>query len=235
MFQRSLRRPGARAFTLVELLVVIGIIALLISILLPSLARAREQGNRTKCLSNLRNIMSAMIIYSNENKGFYPKSATTGAGVEDDVIFWQAARNLDHSAIAPMLGRPVKREILICPSDNVDARRHTGNGGYRFSYSMNLRMSRIKVVRVVNQTEKVVFYEEDENTLDDCNASLDQNASIDLLSIRHDNTRQLPDNESTGISLNGGRYGNAAFVDGHVEYVERNWLHQPQRYDPALR
>lgn len=230
---RSLQ--GRSAFTLVELLVVIGIIALLISILLPSLAAAREQGNRTKCLSNLRNIATALIIYSNENKGYYPKSATTGTGDPQDVIYWQPARNLDESMIAPALGRPMKRELLICPSDNVEARKYTGNGGYRFSYAMNLRMSRIKVVRILNPTEKVVFYEEDENTLDDCNASLDQNASIDLLSIRHDRQRELPDNESTGISVNGGRYGNASFADGHVEYVERNWLHQPQRYDPLIR
>jgi prepilin-type N-terminal cleavage/methylation domain-containing protein len=66
----SRRGPYARrAFTLVELLVVIGVIALLISIMMPALRRARESANGVACSSNQRQIMAAFLMFANEHKG----------------------------------------------------------------------------------------------------------------------------------------------------------------------
>ena len=84
------RRPSSvrAAFTLVELLVVIGIIALLISILLPSLQRARMAALKTQDLSNIRQAALACVSYAGENRGKWPRGERgngfgTGMGSDD--------------------------------------------------------------------------------------------------------------------------------------------------------
>ena len=78
MFSPLRRRSADRAaFTLVELLVVIGIIAILISILIPTLSRARESAQRTQCLSNLRQMAVFLNMYANQFKGQVPLGCTS--------------------------------------------------------------------------------------------------------------------------------------------------------------
>ena len=72
--EARVRRNMRAAFTLVELLVVIGIIALMIGILLPALNKAREAARATQCLSNVRQLSQATIMWANEHRGKMPMS-----------------------------------------------------------------------------------------------------------------------------------------------------------------
>ena len=114
-------------FTLVELLVVIGLIALLVGILMPALARARESAERTACASNLRQAGVATAMYLNDNRGRFP---THAGGVWFSYYAWGGKAGTEYTNterfINPYIGRTRETsqtdqgvvEVFRCPSDN---------------------------------------------------------------------------------------------------------------------
>lgn len=113
------RTPRRPAFTLVELLVAIGIIAVLIGILLPVLSRARESANRTACLANIRSLDQALSLYANEYRDRVPLGH-----IEDEFQWDYTANFADGSSVfvthlgllkdAKLLQAP---QTFYCPSE----------------------------------------------------------------------------------------------------------------------
>lgn len=106
-------------FTLVELLVVIAIISLLASILLPSLANAREMAKAAACLSNLKNCGTGLMMYQSDNRTYYPAaySYVDGASSANGYMHWTAALTPDEYT-DPVTAKkyPKNAAQFVCPS-----------------------------------------------------------------------------------------------------------------------
>jgi prepilin-type N-terminal cleavage/methylation domain-containing protein/prepilin-type processing-associated H-X9-DG protein len=142
------------AFTLVELLVVIGIIAVLIAILMPALNRAREEARLTQCASNLRQIGQFFNAYAMEYNGFYPAIfglfSPTGNSSDNDgyydqfgnleVVMQAFELNVDSKAFVysqPTVNPSIRPPIWFCPSDIDPAHDPAGGDWRETSYHAN--------------------------------------------------------------------------------------------------
>jgi prepilin-type N-terminal cleavage/methylation domain-containing protein/prepilin-type processing-associated H-X9-DG protein len=226
----SYGKPGARrGFTLVELLVVIGIIALLISILLPALSKAKVAAAGAACASNMRQLGMAINLYATDYKGFAPRPASRGMGWKyDDWIYWRPdpILNLNRSPIAKYLGATVapganatsseKLATLIrCPADRDFETRE-----YKYSYTMNAWFGctpptastgapdyagdrRYRLAQVKRSSEKMMLGEE--------------KLPNDGRWVVRDSTEQNHD-----MAFLHGQKGNVLFADFHVDRVGEN-------------
>jgi prepilin-type N-terminal cleavage/methylation domain-containing protein/prepilin-type processing-associated H-X9-DG protein len=227
-----------RAFSLAELLVVIGIIAVLLSILLPALSRAREQARVAVCAGNERQIYQAMCLYASVNRGVLPIPAAS-----DDPKFPNFAMQLDGAglynyadgALWPYLrgGPDIRQRVFLCPSDGPDRRIAEGGGQVlsrgptrNFSYNFNgyLRGSQSGPAVLTNRGVLPVW----------TGIKLSSIAGSDhklLLLEANDprdayNTIVALDNERNPSLLSRRHFGraNQCFADGHVELFDNTAL-----------
>lgn len=208
------------AFSLVELMVVIGIIALLAGIIIPSVEVLREKGKETACANNMRQWGLAMPVYVDEHRAQFPRAGTGGDHVGAwynvlpgllprykgiDVASYASLRDTG-KAPCPGMGK----SPYICPSHPIDANllsKYTEGSqrSYALSYAMNSNLSGALLSNVRRPEHLVLFFE-----ANDANSS---SVDADTVAFRHR-----------------GRT-NILFVDGHVAPVLRAYVNDVQ-WDP---
>jgi len=212
--------PGfrsGRAFTLIELLVVIAIIAILAAMLLPALGMAKEQGRKTRCSSNERQLIFSCLMYADDNRGYLPQGFESLAN----------GSNYSWDQLVKPYGAPTN--LLLCPSNRQGSRHYWVNGNIDDNYRdsgdqkqtgvMSFGFS-VRVESVARPTDTVAF-----------TGIRDQNAAY----------------ANGGVSVPGGGWGSVLYAhedlftlpywhlkrevislcDGHVESLKSNVLLGP--------
>jgi len=239
------RVPGsdATAFTLIELLVVIGIIAILIGILLVALGRARASANRVACLSNIRQLGTAVLQYCQNNNGWFPTCGlhedSFWVPYPEDWVHWQPNRRLADSAIARYLirGQDVEllKKLLTCPSDSIEGHREwpgqtPGQGPYPYSYAMNEAVGinqRPYPSRHPGYLQKLTAWRAGYKKIMIVEGSVPETTGAawnhnGALPLRHGTTKGKGNLRNTSPGNKIGNNVSAFFMDGHAEGINED-------------
>jgi prepilin-type N-terminal cleavage/methylation domain-containing protein/prepilin-type processing-associated H-X9-DG protein len=207
----------SKGFTLVELLVVIGIIAMLISILLPALGRARASAQSIACAAQLKEMGNAMTMYVNNNRGWLPRAANNVAPAPDGEGYYQGSWMFK---IQPYLRRrevgsnaynneTLFTHVFKCPSiDNFEVQ--SASNLDKISYAMNAFNRPNPTIEAVSK--KVT--------------TLKKSTEITLVSDIGEGTYRLLNSDFLYVNnvqraLRHNKRHNTLFVDGHVEALAK--------------
>ncbi len=245
-------RPCNTAFTLVELLVVIGIIALLIAILLPALNRARMAAQAVTCASNQKQLLLGLQMYAEEHDGWYPptyplyKELTVDGFTARDVrIAWYGQpligqyignRNPCGSAFPQAQQRP-STDVVYCPTVRPQSRGFLDTGiGYNNSRQneinrtdpSNPSIGRVRKLGTFRSPYKVIMLVD---TMSDANISF----QWDRYYRGQTGGTTGEENPQRGyVAYRHNGAANVGFADGHVEAIKSDYPDNPSYVNTGL-
>lgn len=157
------------AFTLIELLIVIAIIAILASMLLPSLSRARDTARSIQCQSNMKQADLALISYANDNNGLVPHSYGGGPSGQGYYSWNSLAYAYINPAVEPLSGTSVDKAKLYCPSAEKTSYMFTtyainaSAGGFPWDWWNGVMNAYCNIYRAKNPSEVFLIGEKNPN------------------------------------------------------------------------
>ena len=203
MISPAQRSRDGRAFTLIELLAVIGVIAMIAGLLLPALARAKEAGRAAACKNNLRQLSLAAATYSLDNKGRLPFFLDW---------LWTRTGDLTSGQLYPYLKN---RNVYLCPTDRIQLASTTSfpeapnspifEGVLRprdYSYAMNCGLCHESDTAKFIAPVRTLLFMEADLARNDYSGQVGPSIATRALSTRH------------------GRRGHMVFADFHLESVK---------------
>lgn len=229
------------AFSIVELLVVIGIVTVLIGILLPALTKAREASRRTVCSSNVRQLCAAQIMYADDHKGVF----VDASGIGQSYPYY-----IDPNIMSMLLTNyQLQRVSFYCPSNldwDSDGNWFNSSGDYVIGYCFiggQVRLSQ------KTQTVLTYYYGFEEvpagslvcpRKLDDYNAFYpvlvtDLTRSYASVLNRSGGANHIVGTDANGCLPVGTGGSNVGYMDGHVEWHTQNEMGQAHSNPANLR